>query len=305
LALEKNVHQLPQAEPTFMVTRTRECQDFALLGVGMMRLLRLTVPLMVLALTTATPAQAQDADLVSIDTPRGVKQSFIVIEPEAPIASVILLPGGHGALGLKSPSEMEWGERSFLVRSREKFAAQKLIVALVDAPSDREDGMDSNFRMGNAHAGDIGAVAGYLKQLADVPVWVVGTSTGTWSAAWSAIAADNVDGLVLTSTITRPRSHWKLAQTHSDGVASLPLEEITLPTLIVSHADDTCDITPPDGASKLRNRLQNAKPVDILMLKGGGPTSSEPCEAMSHHGFAGAEDEAIEAIAKFITANSK
>ncbi len=272
----------------------------------MMRSVRLAVPLLLVALATAMPVCAQEADLVSIDTPRGVKQSFVLIEPEAPIASVILLPGGHGALGLKSPSEMEWGDRSFLVRSREKFASHNLIVALVDAPSDRqEDGMDSGFRMGNAHAGDIGAVAGYLKQLADVPVWLVGTSTGTWSAAWSAIAADNVDGLVLTSTITRPRSHWKLAQTHSDGVASLPLEEVTLPTLIVSHADDTCDITPPDGAAKLRNRLQNAKPVDVAMLKGGEPTSKETCEAMSRHGLAGIEDEAIDAIAKFIAANSK
>ena len=272
----------------------------------MMRSVRLAVPLLLVALATAMPVCAQEADLVSIDTPRGVKQSFVLIEPEGALASVILLPGGHGALGLKSPTEMEWGERSFLVRSREKFASHKLIVALVDAPSDRqEDGMDSGFRMGNAHAGDIGAVAGYLKQLADVPVWVVGTSTGTWSAAWSAIAADNVDGLVLTSTITRPRSHWKLAQTHPDGVASLPLEEVTLPTLIVSHADDTCDITPPDGAAKLRNRLQNAKPVDVVMLKGGEPTSrkrAKPCPGMASLGI---EDEAIDAIAKFIAANSK
>jgi len=271
----------------------------------MKRLFRLVVPLVAFALMNPAPSGAQDADLVSIDTPRGVKQAFILIEPEAPIASVILLAGGHGALGLKSPTEMEWGERSFLVRSREKFAAHKLIVAVVDAPSDREDGMDSAFRMGNAHAGDLGAVAAYLKELADVPVWLVGTSTGTWSAAWGAIAADHVDGLVLTSTITRPRAHWKLAQTHSDGVASLPLEEITLPTLIMAHESDTCDITPPDGASKLRNRLQNAKPVEIVLLSGGEATQSEPCEAMSRHGFLGVEDEAIEAITKFIKANSK
>ena len=200
---------------------------------------------------------------------------------------------------------MEWGERSFLVRSREKFAAQKFIVAVVDAPSDRPDGMDSTFRMGNAHAGDIGAVAGYLKQLAEVPVWVVGTSTGTWSAAWAAIAADNVDGLVLTSTITRTRPHWKLAQTHSDGVASLPLEEITLPTLIVSHVNDSCDITPAADADKLRKRLTNAKPVDVVLLSGGDPPKPASCEALSQHGFLGVEDEAVNAIAKFIEANSK
>lgn len=269
-----------------------------------MHTVRRLATLMMLVLCAAAPAAATEADLVSIDTPRGVKQSFILIEPEDAIASVILLVGGHGALGLKSPTEMDWGERSFLARAREKFAAHKLIVALVDAPSDREDGMDSNFRMGNAHAGDVGAVAGYLKQLADVPVWLVGTSTGTWSAAWGAIAADNVDGLVLTSTITRPRSHWKLAQTHADGVASLPLEEITIPTLIMSHAEDTCDITPPEGSTKLRDKLQNAKPVEVTLLNGGEPNTAESCDAMSRHGFAGVEDEAVDRIAKFITAHS-
>jgi pimeloyl-ACP methyl ester carboxylesterase len=268
-----------------------------------MRLLGLVVTLIAIALSL--PAQAQDADLVSIDTPRGVKQPFILIEPEAPIASVILLTGGHGALGLKGPSSMEWGENGFLVRSRDRFAARKLMVAVLDAPSDREDGMESAFRMGNAHAGDIGAVAAYLKELADVPVWLVGTGSGTWSAAWGAIAADHIDGLVLTSAITRTRSHWKLAQTHGDGVASLPLEEITLPTLIVAHADDTCDITPPAGASKLLKRLENAKPVEVVLLSGGEPTKSEPCEAVSRHGFAGIEDQAVDAIVKFITANSK
>lgn len=267
-----------------------------------MRLSRLFAPLLVLALIT--PAAAQQAELVSILTPRGVAQPFILIEPEDPVAAVILLVGGHGALGLKSPTEMDWGEHSFLVRTREKFAAQKLIVALVDAPSDREDGMDAAFRMGNAHAGDIDAVGGYLKQLADVPVWAVGTSTGTWSAAWNAIAADNIDGLVLTSTITKPRPHWKLAQTHPDGVASLPLDEVLLPTLIVAHAEDTCDITPPDGASKLRDRLTNAQPVEVVMLKGGEPTQSEPCDAMSRHGFLGVEDAAVDAVVKFIKANS-
>ena len=269
-----------------------------------MRLFRLVAPLVLFALTNSTPATAQDAELVSIVTPRGVAQPFILIEPEDPVAAVILLVGGHGALGLKSPTEMDWGERSFLVRTRQKFAAQKLIVALVDAPSDREDGMDAAFRMGNAHAGDIDAVGGYIKQLADVPVWAVGTSTGTWSAAWNAIAADNIDGLVLTSTITKPRSHWKLAQTHPDGVASLPLDEVLLPTLILAHAEDTCDTTPPDGVSKLRDRLTNAQPVEVVMLKGGEANPSEACEATSRHGFLGVDDEAVGVIVKFITANS-
>lgn len=252
------------------------------------------------------PAQAATSTLVSISTPRGTKQAFIVIKPDKPpVASVILFAGGHGALGLKSASAMTWGAGNFLVRSRDLFAAHDLVVAVIDAPSDKQGGMNGIFRMGAAHAADIGAVAAYLKKDAGVPVWLVGTSMGTFSAAGGAIAGKGVDGLVLTSTITRSKPDWKIAQSHRDGVASMPLQRITVPTLIVSHAKDGCDITPAGDAPKLRKGLANAKVVDAVLLSGGDRPKSDPCEAMSQHGFLGIEGQAVDAIAKFITANSK
>ena len=63
------------------------------------------------------------------------------------------------------------------------------MVAVIDAPSDQGDKMNAIFRMSKAHADDIGAVAAYLKKEKDVPVWVVGTSMGTFSAANGAIGA--------------------------------------------------------------------------------------------------------------------
>ena len=41
------------------------------------------------------------------------------------------------------------------------------------------------------------------------------------------------------------------------------------------------------------------------LLSGGDPPKSDPCEAMSQHGFLGIEGQAVDAIAKFIKANSK
>ena len=118
---------------------------------------------------------------------------------------MILFAGGHGGLGLKSASAMAWGAGNFLVRTRDAFAAQGLMVAVIDAPSDQRGGMNAIFRMSGAHAQDIDAVAAYLKKEAAVPVWLVGTSMGTFSAAGGAIGAKSVDGLVLTSTITRAK----------------------------------------------------------------------------------------------------
>jgi pimeloyl-ACP methyl ester carboxylesterase len=266
---------------------------------------RLIAAVLVGAMLAATsdPAHAASSELVSIQTPRGAKQAFILIKPDKPVASVILFAGGHGALGLKSASSMNWGAGNFLVRSRDKFAAQGLMVAVIDAPSDKPDGMNGIFRMSGQHAGDISVVAAYLKKQADLPVWLVGTSMGTFSAAGGAVAGKGVDGLVLTSTITRAKPDWKIRGSHPDGVASMPLAKVTVPALIVSHRKDGCDITPAADAPKLSKALKSSRKVETVLLDGGAPPRSEPCEAMSQHGFLGIENAAVDAIVKFIKAS--
>jgi pimeloyl-ACP methyl ester carboxylesterase len=215
------------------------------------------------------------------------------------VASVILFAGGHGGLGLKSATAMQWGAGNFLVRSRDKFAAQNFMVAVLDAPSD-QDRMNAVFRMSGGHAADIGAVAAYLKTQAPVPVWLVGTSMGTFSAANGAIGAKGIDGLVLTSTITRSKPDWKIAASMPNGVASMALPQVTVPTLILSHRKDGCDITPAADAPKLSARLTKAKNVETILLDGGDPPISEPCEAKAQHGFLGIEAKAVETISGFI-----
>jgi pimeloyl-ACP methyl ester carboxylesterase len=271
--------------------------------------MRFVLPLLAALLVLAPFGEAvgaKEAKLVSVTTPRGAKQAFILIKPDGkPVASVVLFAGGHGALGLRSASSMRWGAGNFLVRTRDMFAAKDLMVAVIDAPSDKQSGMNGIFRMGNGHAGDIGAVAAYLKKEADVPVWLVGTSMGTFSAAGGAIGAKGVDGLVLSSTITRSMRHWKIAGSHPDGVASMALGKVTMPALIVSHVKDACNVTPAADAPKLQKRLAGAKPVEVVLLEGGLPPQSEPCEARSQHGFLGIEGRAVDAIANFVKANSK
>lgn len=271
----------------------------------MIRLLHVIVASALLMAAGLVSAHAASSSLVSVQTPRGAKQAFILIKPDKSVASVILFAGGHGALGLKSASSMAWGAGNFLVRSRALFASHGFMVAVIDAPSDHQQGMNGIFRMSRAHADDIGAVAAYLKKQATAPVWLIGTSMGTFSAAGGAIAATTIDGLVLSSTITRAKPDWKIAHSHRDGVASMPLPQVTVPTLIVSHRKDGCDITPAADAPKLTKRLTKAAKVDVVLLDGGSPPQSEPCEAKSQHGFHGIEAQAVNAMAAFIKANSK
>jgi pimeloyl-ACP methyl ester carboxylesterase len=278
---------------------------FRLLARSPRQLLQPIVAVAMLLAGAVGSAHAASSTTQSIPTPRGATQAFILIQPQKPAASVILFAGGHGALGLTGASSMKWGAGNFLVRSRDKFVAHGFMVAVVDAPSDRRQGMNGIFRMSSAHAGDIAAVAAYLKRQASVPVWLVGTSMGTFSAAGGAIAAEGVDGLVLSSTITRSMPHWQIALSHPDGVASMALPQVTLPTLIVSHRKDGCGVTPAADAPKLSRRLTKAEKVEVVSLDGGDPPQSEACEAKSQHGFLGIETQAVNTIARFIRANSR
>jgi GNAT superfamily N-acetyltransferase len=225
------------------------------------------------------------ATLVSIPTPRGATQTFTLIKPDHPVVSVILFDGGRGVL----------------IGSREKFAAHNYIVAIVDPPSDRTQGMNAIFRMSDAHAGDIGAIARYLKNEAAVPVWLIGAGMGTFSAAIGAIAGGkDIDGLVLTSTVTRTLPEWAIAKSHPNGVADMALSEITVPTLIMSPGNDGCNDSPATGAAMLKTRLIKTTKVEIALLDGGAPTPSSPSTALSAHGHFGMDVEAVDTIANFI-----
>ena len=94
---------------------------------------------------------------------------------------------------------------NFLVKVREQFASHGFLVSVFDAPSDQKgsDGM-LGYRVTEDHAADVAAVVKRLRELATVPVWLVGTSRGTISAANAAARLpppSGPDGIVLTSTM--------------------------------------------------------------------------------------------------------
>ncbi len=167
---------------------------------------RTFAPLLIAALLLAgTSARAFDEELLTIATRPGVSLPFLLVTPDRrPAASLILFAGGDGQLGLATWATGGGKRGNFLVRSRALFAERGFLAAVVDAPSDRTaDGL-TGFRSTEAHTQDIAGVIAFLKQRADVPVWLVGTSMGTVSAANAAARVpQNVHGLVLTSSVTR------------------------------------------------------------------------------------------------------
>lgn len=232
------------------------------------------------------------AVLIDLDTRPGVKQKFIFIQPPQPVASVILFAGGHGNLGLNGAHSMDWGRSNFLVRTRSLFARRALAVAVVDAPSDRKtsSGMHG-FRSSPEHLADIEAVVAFLRQQANAPVWLVGTSRGTLSAAHIANQSDStIDGLILTSSMYQ--------------LTSGSLSKINIPTLMTAHNHDQCHATPPGAAKTIAKLLLNSPKVEVIYFNGGWLPESGPCNAKSQHGFYGIESKVIAAMIDFIQAHS-
>lgn len=143
------------------------------------------------------PALAQSAPprVVDIPTRPGVTQRFVYLLPAsgAPRASVILFAGGHGGLQVKDGGSYGWGGNNFLVRTRQQFADAGLAVAVIDAPSDKQSPpyLGGN-RQKPEHRADVLAVIAWLRQQSPAPVWLVGTSRGTQSAAYIATEGKSV-----------------------------------------------------------------------------------------------------------------
>lgn len=228
--------------------------------------------------------------LVTIDTRPGVKVGYWVMPRDGAKATVVLLPGGEGGIGMKDGVPISG---NFLVRSRDLFAAQGFNVAIVGKPSDRGD-LDGFFRASAPHVEDLRVVIERLRKDLGQPVWLVGTSRGTISAAAAAIAFDAslLAGIVLTSSVTQGA--------RAMPVPSLALPEIRIPVLVVHHRRDACPSCQPHDAAYIVSRLTRAPVKKLLMLDGGSGARGDPCEPWHWHGFVGMEGEAVGAIADWL-----
>ena len=229
---------------------------------------------------------------MTLPTRGGVTQSYLLSAPEKGKARAvaILFAGGPGKVDLERETARTTLDRgNFLVRSRQLFARNGIVAAVVDAPSDQSQGMDDFFRLADAHAEDIGKVIDDVrKRYPSLPVFLVGTSRGTVSAAsLGRRLGKAVDGVVLTSTLF-------LSTKKLPGLSGFDFSSIPPPLLFVHHVDDGCPYTPHSSARRLSERYP------LISVSGGAPAQSQPCEALSAHGFLGREPETVSAITKWM-----
>jgi hypothetical protein len=245
-----------------------------------------------MALGIAVSAQ----EIVTLQTRPGVSQSFFTANmgERKPEAAALLLIGGGGNINLRTEDgQIKFGQGNFLPRSRREFIRNGILPVILDNPSDQQagSGMSDNFRESAAHATDVRAiVAEVKKRYPGLPVFVVGTSRSTYSAAHLARALEGeIAGVVLTSSYFYGGGKARISM-----LASFDWSRVKLPLLFVHHADDGCTSTPYLDAARLGSRFP------LVTVRGGKPAESGPCEPFSAHGFLGKEAETVDAIAAWM-----
>jgi pimeloyl-ACP methyl ester carboxylesterase len=244
-----------------------------------------------LALVAAPFSGAQE--MVTVASRPGVTQSFLIapMGGTQPHAIALLFVGGTGHINLRTENGVvKFGARNFLPRSRAEWSRNAILPVVMDAPSDHGD-LPDNYRTGEEQAADARAVIAELKRrYPGLPVYLVGTSRGTVSAAYlgRALGAE-VAGVVLTSTMFRSRG-----RSQSVSLRGFDYSGISAPLLFVHHREDSCDVTPYSSAAELAARYP------LVSVKGGKPPESSPCEPLSAHGFFGREPQTVDAIASWM-----
>jgi Serine aminopeptidase, S33 len=248
----------------------------------------------VFGFVSAAPAQ----EMVTLQTRPGVMQSFFITNlGDNPQAVAVLFAGSGGLIRLRQENgQIKFGQNNFLVRSRGDFVKRGVIAAILDAPSDYQTGwgMGDEFRLGADHFTDVSAIVADLgKRFPGLPLFLIGTSRGTISAAaLGARFGSGLAGVVLTSTMFRAAG--ARSNEPGPGLSRFDFATIKVPVLFVHHVSDQCGVTPYGDASRLADKYP------LISVFGGRAPESGPCDPFSAHGYFGKESETVEQIVNWM-----
>lgn len=238
--------------------------------------------------------------VVEVQGREGATIKFVYTRHPAPLAHIVFFPGGIGHMGVsETRSGVAFGKyrQDLSINTRKMLNDQGFSVAIVDTPSDRGPNM-GGFRESTEYGKDIAAIISRLKKDADVPVWLYGHSRGTVAAAAQAInlGPTVVSGVVLSASIAAGRRM-------DTYVTEMPLEQITVPVLVMSAANDRCDEwTPKAAASVVAEKLVNSPQVSLIYPE-GARDAGDVCKALSAHSYWGIQDKVTNSVSDFINKN--
>ena len=214
-------------------------------------------------------------------------------------ATLVLIPGGDGYLGLK-PTQKD--TRNSFYQALKKLTDTTsgnpgISVVLFDSPI-RLDSNPKGYPSSRAtadHLSRISSVIRFYKQKTGKPVWLMGHSNG---------AVSITEFLSYNDPQRAPSQISGLIVSSARRVASFDDRAIDLPVLFLHHQKDGCPNA--DSRASVKNFEQvkktNKSVTEFRFLKSGEPENGSPCES-GYHMYYGADIELNEALRNFILAN--
>jgi hypothetical protein len=269
--------------------------------------------------TTLHPALTVTVELISMLTPK-------------PTVGVVLFAGGKGKInyinGVPAPVTNPDGSinndslaNNFLVRKRNLFAQKGVMVAVVDiGPL----GVTVDERLSAAHAQIVSQLLAKIRVDPGHEVsrlWLVGTSTGTLTAANVAARypvqqafydptapgtpppSGSPDGIVLTSTLTVRDA--MCGNKSIDDVTMPSLTSANVPAYVIWNSTDQCACSPGTGpgtpgvAQTVVSKFGSSRiggPKRVGYAFSGAGAAGDQCSGLAAHGFVNIEDSVVSYI---------
>ena len=249
----------------------------------------LTAPLAALAvLMAALPAAAQ-AIVQDIPT-LGGSERVLYAGPANPRAILVMFAGSDGTVDFNSANQITHMANNFVLRTQQLWLAQGFAFATIASASSL-----LGRRHPPAYAEAIARAVDFARTRAAAPVWLAGTSMGSIAAAnGAAHLPGRVAGVVLTSSVAAPT---RAGETVFDS----DLGAIAVPALVVANRGDTCPSAGAGFAPQILAALARSPRKEIIYVE-SHELRSDPCEALSPHGYLGIEGDVVQRIADWIRA---
>jgi hypothetical protein len=251
--------------------------------------------------------------------------SYLLLSPTPsssprPTVAVMLFAGGNGRLGLMSDGTITSLQNNFLVRTRMLFARRNLVVAVIDTPGGVA--LSQGARWTPKYAETMSGVIADLRARTPVAkIWVVGTSAGALAAVSVAGLypqlpppfpisrtppnASRPDGVVLAAAKSSigQTSGTTCTTTIFDSPERLP--HINVPAYVAANRSDACPCSPPGHTRKIVTAMTASPATGMAIFPLDGTASpvgpgTDPCTAMTPHGFYGIEDSVVAAIVSWV-----
>jgi pimeloyl-ACP methyl ester carboxylesterase len=221
----------------------------------------------------------------------GDHQRVLYDAPANPKATIVMLPGGAGDVGIRSNGDLRHDD-NFVVRTRALWTARGFAVLIPDAiHGDNLRGMRSS----PAYANLIGDLVQFAHKQSTGPVFLLGTSQGSIAAMNGAAHIDpaQLAGVVLTESVS------VLGGSHETVFQADP-KDVRVPALVVANRDDRCDVAPPGNAQRIAAAMTAAASVKVAEVSGGIQHSADACGSLTPHGYYGIEAQVVDTIANWM-----